>query len=109
MAKPITDTLRMLQGNALNAEAGEQLAALVKAVDETGKSGKLVLTIDVKKSGQTVNVTAECTTKVPKVKPDSDTFWPTVEGNLSVNNPAQRKLDLQPVASQTVELAKAAN
>lgn len=99
MAKPITDTLRMLQGNALNADAGEQLAAIVKAVDETGKSGKLVITIDVKKSGQTVNVSAEVATKIPKTKPDADTFWPTVEGNLSLKNPNQRDLDLQPVAA----------
>ena len=29
---------------------------------------------------------------------DADLFFATVEGNLSYDNPAQRKLDLQPVA-----------
>lgn len=107
MSKPITETLRMLQGGVLSANAGEKLAELVKAVDETGKSGKLVLTIDVKKTGQTVNVTAECTAKVPKDKPEADTFWPTVEGNLSIDNPHQRKLDLQPVSAPTRDMRAA--
>ena len=39
--RPITDTLRQLQGGQFIDECSEQLAALVKGVDETGKAGLL--------------------------------------------------------------------
>lgn len=101
MAKPITDTLRMLQGGAFNAECGERFADMLKGVEETGKAGKLTITIDVKKAGAAVSVLAKVTDKTPEEQADADLFWATVEGNLSLDNPAQRKLDLQPVATPT--------
>ena len=58
MSKPITDTLRMLQGGAFNHDAGEKLAGLVKGVEETGRAGKLTITIDIKKAGAAVQVLA---------------------------------------------------
>lgn len=97
MSKPITDTLRMLQGGAFNVECGERLAEMVKGVDETGKAGRLTMTIDIKKVGGAVQVLARVTDKTPEESPDADMFWPTVEGNLSVNNPAQRELELREV------------
>ncbi len=95
--KPITQTLALLQGGVFLDVCSEQLAQLVKGVDETGKSGKLTITLDIKKAGGTVNIVAKVTNKTPETAPDADTFWPTVEGNLSLENPSQRKLDLQPV------------
>ena len=97
MAKPITDTLRLLQGGAFTAECGEKFAEIVKGVDETGKPGKLTITIEVKKAGGALQVLARVTDKTPEDLPEADLFWPTTEGNLSVDNPSQRKLDLQPV------------
>lgn len=99
MAKPITDTLRMLQGGAFNSQCGDTLAQIVKAVEETGKAGRLTITIDLKRAGAALQVLARCTDKTPEEIPDSDLYWPTVEGNLSIDNPAQRKLDLQPVTT----------
>lgn len=104
MAKPLTDTLRMLQGGAFNAEAGDMLAKLVQAVDETGKAGKLTITIDIKKSGAAVSVLARATDKTPEELADPDLFWPTPEGNLSLQNPNQRNLDLQPVSAPSRQI-----
>jgi len=97
--RPITDTLRKLQGGIFIDQCSDLLAGIVKAVDETGKAGKLSITIDVKKTGATGSVLAKVTDKTPEKTPektpDPDMFWPTVEGNLSEHNPNQRNLDLR--------------
>ena len=96
--KPITQTLALLQGGTFLDQCSDKLAELVKQVDITGKTGKLTITLDVKKpGGGVINILAGVTAKTPETKPDADTFWPTVEGNLSLENPSQRKLDLQAV------------
>ena len=95
MARPITETLRLLQGGLFLEQCSEQLAELVKGVDDTGKPGKLVITLALKKSSGAIEIVATVTNKTPEPKPDSDLLWPTVEGNLSIDNPHQRKLDLR--------------
>ena len=107
MAKPISDVLRMLQGGAFNDQCGEKLAEIIKGVEDTGKAGKLTITLDLKKAGAALQVLARVTDKTPEELPDADLFWATVEGNLSVDNPAQRKLDLQPVGTPERELRTA--
>ena len=93
MPKPLNDTLRLLQGGVFLDNCSELLAGVVRAVEETGKAGKLNITLEVKKVNAAVSVLAKVTDKTP----DADLFYATVEGNLSVDNPAQRKLDLRPV------------
>lgn len=102
--KPITGTLALLHGGAFIDECSEKLAEAVKACDETGKAGKLVITLDLKKSGGAMQIDAKVTNKVPEVKADADLLWPTVEGNLSLENPAQRKLDLRVAPSVPAEV-----
>lgn len=99
MPKPITDTLRLLQGGTFIDKCSDQLAEAVRMVDETGKAGKLTITLDLKKSGAAVAIKAKVTNKVPEAAADDDLMWPTTEGNLVLENPAQRKLDLR-VAGQ---------
>jgi hypothetical protein len=101
--KPIVDTLRLLHGGTFLDKCSEELASAVKAVDETGKPGKVTITLELKKMGGAMSVLANVTSKQPEPKPDSDMFWPTVEGNLSLNNPNQRSLDLRPVNTQPAE------
>jgi len=97
MSKPITDTLSKLQGGVFMSVCSDQLAELVKSVDETGKPGKLTITLDLKKSSGAIAILAKCTNKSPERAPDSDLLWPTVEGNLVTQNPAQRDLELRVV------------
>lgn len=97
MPKPITDTLRLLHGGAFIDECSDLMAAVVRGVEETGKTGKLTMTLEVKKVGAAVSVLAKVTDKTPEPAPDADLFYATVEGNLSINNPNQRQLDLRPV------------
>ena len=108
MAKPIFDTLRQLQGGALLDKASDMLADIVRAVEETGKSGKFALTIDLKKVGATVSLIAKLSDKTPEAPPEAYYFYATVEGNLTVDNPHQRKLDLRmaevlPVLARSID------
>jgi len=102
--RPITDTLRLLQGGMLLDKASDELAALVKGVDETGKPGKLTITLALRKSAGAIEIVADVKAKTPEAKPDSDLLWPTVEGNLSVDNPNQRKLDLRVAETKRAEV-----
>jgi len=102
--RPITDTLRLLHGGLFLDQASSMLAETVKGVEETGKAGKLTITLDVKKAGGAIAIRAKVTDKVPELPPDEDLFWATVEGNLSIENPNQRKLDLQQVSTTAKEI-----
>ena len=102
--KPITNTLALLQGGLFIDRCSELMADVVKSVEDTGKAGKLTITIEVKKAGGAVELAAKVTNKAPERKPDSDLFWPTVEGNLSLQNPNQRNLDLRDATPQRTEI-----
>lgn len=104
MPRPITDTLRMLQQGVFIDQCSDLMAGVVKSVDETGKPGKLTITLDVKKVGGAVSVLAKVTDKTPEKSPDPDLFYATVEGNLSVDNPNQRKLDLRMADGKPAEV-----
>lgn len=97
MPRPIFDTLKLLNEGMFLDECADKLAEAVKAVDETDKNGKLTITLDLKKAGGAIAIVATVTNKVPEQKADSTLLWPTVEGNLALDNPAQRKLDLRQV------------
>lgn len=96
--RPITDTLRLINGGSFIDEISVDMNKLVRAIDENGGTGKLVIELSVKKSaGGAVAVSAKHALKTPAVKPDETLLWPTVEGNLVIDNPHQRKLDLKVV------------
>jgi hypothetical protein len=93
--RPITDTLRQLQGGLFIDQCSELFVSIVRGVEDTGKAGKLTITLDVKKVNAAVSVLAKVTDKTPEKSPDADLFYATVEGNLTTDNPNQRKLDLR--------------
>lgn len=52
MARPITDTLRLLDEGAFLDRCSTMLAKLVQGVEETGKAGKLQITLSLKRSAK---------------------------------------------------------
>lgn len=102
--RTIAETLTALQGGTFADRCTDEMKELVKRVDQTGKAGKLTITIDLKKAGGALSIDAKVTTKTPEEKADSDLLWATVEGNLSLQNPAQRNLDLQDIKAPKTEL-----
>jgi hypothetical protein len=65
MTRPITDTLRHIGGGVFIDTASDKLTELVNAVDETGKPGKLLLEVSVKKAsrGGAMHITGKVTVK----------------------------------------------
>ena len=109
MAKPISETLRLFQGGDFNIKAGELFASVLRGVEDTGKAGKLTITLDVKQQNGAVSVLAKVTDKTPEALPDADLYWTTPDGNLTLRNPAQRDLDLQQVDKSTGEIRSVGN
>lgn len=99
MIRPITDTLRQIGEGVFIDTASAQLAELVCAVDSTGKSGKIDLTITVKKAsrGGAMLVAGKIRLTKPAEAPMEVMLFGTPEGNLVQNDPHQQSLDLKTV------------
>lgn len=96
--RPITDTLRLLEGSTFLDTCSDKLNELVKIVDSTGKPGELTIKLKIKRvSGSALGITPLIEVKTPKEKPDETLLYATVEGNLTQDHPKQQKLDLKAV------------
>ena len=102
--RPITETLARLQGGAFLDDCSDKLAKVVRQVEETGKAGRLTITIDLKKSAGALALVAKVTDKAPEAAPEADLLWATVEGNLTAQNPNQRSLQFGEVNRDTGEI-----
>lgn len=109
MAKPISETLKFFYGGDFNIKCGELFAAVLRGVEETGKAGKLTITLDVKQQNGAVSVLPKVTDKTPETPPDAELYWTTPDGNLTLRNPAQRDLDLRQVDTGTGEIRSVGN
>ena len=108
--RPITDTLRLIDGGVFVDIASDKLSELVKSVDETGKSGTLTIKLELKRAREgALNITPTVVAKLPEKKADPSLLWVTVEGNLSQENPNQQRLDLRPVETKPTEIREAPN
>lgn len=96
-SRPLHDTLRHIGGGVFIDTASDKLSELVHAVDETGKAGKLLLEVTVKKAsrGGAMNIVGKVTLKKPAEEPMEALLFATPEGNLVADDPNQRKLDLK--------------
>lgn len=103
MIRPITDTLRHIGGGVFIDIASDKLAELVAAVDATGKSGSIDLKIKMKKAtrGGAMHITGTVKLNKPAEEPMEAMLFATPDGNLTVDDPNQQKLDLRNVAGAT--------
>lgn len=99
-SRPITDTIRYIGGGVFIDTASDKLAELVAAVDHSGKSGKIVLSITVKKAtrGGAMHVTGTVNLTKPAEDAMECMLFATPGGNLVTDDPNQQKLDLKAVA-----------
>jgi len=104
MIRPITDTLRHIGGGVFIDIASDKLAELVAAVDSTGKSGSIDLKIKMKKAtrGGAMHITGTVKLNKPAEEPMEAMLFATPEGNLTVDDPHQQKLDLKSIDSDGV-------
>lgn len=100
-ARPFADLLRDQRAGGLHDELTQKLHELVSVVEGTGKAGKLVLTLEVKKHrndlGGAMIVIDDVELKLPKSDRGGAIYFLTPEGNLSKSDPQQRTMNLQEV------------
>lgn len=103
MANTIEDTLRHLRAGMLMSELQEQLSEVVQAVDATGKTGKLTLTLTIKKVSRSgaLEILDKVASTVPEEQPLTTLMYPTPEGRLAPSDPRQQALDLKPLPGNT--------
>lgn len=93
--KPITDILRDIRKGMVAEAAGEELAAVVRAVAATGKPGSLTLTLKVKpQKGDSEQVVIE--SKIKASAPAADMpeaiFFADSDGDLHREDTRQREI-----------------
>lgn len=96
MTKPITDTMHHIGNGFFINTASEKMQDLVKKVNESGKSGKIDLSITVKKQTRSgaMHITGKIKATMPADDPMETLLFATDDGGLSADNPHQQKLNL---------------
>lgn len=92
---PFTALLADLAKGRINTRLGDELAALVAAVTETGKPGTLTLQLAVKVDGkgdEAIRITPKIANKVPVMDAPSSVFFVGDDGALSRNPQRQQPL-----------------
>lgn len=101
--RPAIETLNRIGYGAVMEEFSEKLAAAVLSTDQTGKPTKVTLTIDLKRAtANTLKIGASIKSKLPEPPAVEVLMYPTPEGNLLSEDPAQGKLPLKAVEQAPV-------
>lgn len=96
--KPITDVIGELNNGDFIGDLTDELYALIKAVSETRKAGKLTITMNVKPTGRdTVSVAADFSSKKPEDGRPETTFFIGKDFSLQRKDPKQPDLPLREV------------
>lgn len=93
--KQFYQVLGDLRAGELNEELTAKMTELVAAVQNTNKAGALTLTITLSPTkGLAIEIDAEVKLKKPELAKPTTLMYPTVDGNLQMQNPMQKSLDL---------------
>lgn len=106
MPRPFMDFLREHRSGSTHDELSDALNALVAAVTDEGKAGKLTLTIAIKPAGRdsgALEVAAEIKAAPPKPAPGVAIFFATPENNLVRQDPRQAALELREIGPANVQ------
>ncbi len=91
----ITDVLIAARRGEFVGLVSDDLIHLIQKIDETGKKGKLTLTITIepdKHGGREKKLNFEHSMQIPKKSARPAVFWSDDDGNLVQNDPDQRPL-----------------
>lgn len=104
-ARSFFDVARDIRRGQFLEDCADELHKVVKAVEDTGKAGKLVIELTIKPAAKTSGAAMladQIIAKLPKLPAGETIFFVTPECNLVPNDPRQAKLDLKAVAAQSV-------
>lgn len=107
----ITDILREIRKGRPVEEATSALADVVRAVDETGKSGSVTITLTVKPAkhgGPEKTLIAEVKAKKPIAEIAPAIFFSDGDGDLFRVDPRQEEMHLGEVGAESTIHAKKA-
>lgn len=106
MSNNILETCRHIGGGTFIDQAGDKLAELIKAVNESGRAGKVELIIGVKKAtrGGAMHITGKVRLTKPAEDPMEAMLFSDDDGRLLTEDPYQNKLDLRVVHEKNAEL-----
>jgi hypothetical protein len=94
--RPFSEFLHLQRAGALQVELGEALNEVVEAVNETGKAGKVTLTVSVKPIGKSTHGQLLVTDTVKVSKPEGERgesiFFADDDHNLVRDNPNQPEI-----------------
>ena len=94
--------LQNLQDGGLHAELSTELANAVAEMNNARLDGqakpkvKIVVTVDMTLDGQTVDVNADYSVKMPRTTRERSVFWTTPRNTLTRSNPKQHDLPFGP-------------
>lgn len=105
--KPFAEFLATLDFGEVNKEATDALQDLVQACGDTGKAGKITITLAMKPIGRTgqVEVETNVVLKAPEAAKGKMILFVTPENNLQREHPKQSTLDGVLNADQHAEQA----
>jgi hypothetical protein len=95
--KPVTDVMREIRGGVFANECSDQLSELVQRCYESGRKGKITITLEVVpkpgSSNRMMTVKPSVKTTLPP-RPDTDeaSIFYAVRGDLVRDDPDQKKL-----------------
>lgn len=106
------DTARDIRRGQMLEDCADELHKVVKAVEETGKAGKLVIELTIKPASKgqgAVICSDKVRAKLPELPTGETILFVTTENNLVANDPRQKEIDLKSVAKAPVSELKAIN
>lgn len=104
MRKQFHQLLSDVRAGALNEELTAKLTELVQAVQSTNKAGSLTLKIKlIPTRGLALEIEDDVSVNKPMLSKPSTLMFPTVDGNLQMQNPMQKSLDLTVVSDGGVK------
>jgi hypothetical protein len=108
-SRPFMDFLREHRNGSTHDELSDKLQALVAAVTEEGRKGTLTFTVTITPMGKNdgLEVGADVKTNPPKPKAGVSIFFPTVENNLTRQDPRQATMELREVGPASAARALA--
>lgn len=111
MSNNILETCRNIGGGRFIDEASDKLAELIRAVNDSGRAGKVQLEINVKKAtrGGAMHVTGKVKLTRPAEEPMEAMLFADEDGRLLTEDPHQEKLDLRVVAEPSSNHLKTIN
>lgn len=115
MAQSFLEVLKELRGGSAIDDLTEEMAGLTAAIRESGRAGKLTLTISVKPASKgsvsTLLLDAAITVKRPVKESESTIFYATDDNVLQRNDPRQPELSglRRPADVRNLKEAKASN